>query len=643
MRKKYTLLLFSLITAFISLTANAPASDIVEAAAMTKGAKLSGDYPKLTVMEPRIDGEEGSRKVEWEISFSLGDNPAQWDRVLIGEILTNEIKRSPIRWRLTDESGNIWPISTSGPALEMSWLAPDTMGWGISPTEDMPFDVLKDKHFTIKLTALLSPASGASEAGREGVLNGAFINCYYNHILKNYNSSYTGTQAQNASTAFDRVSLYVNEDKLPETGTPLTADDSTYNDFDFKLPTLEYTPPEEPVYRMPEQAPQLPAAADSRDYRDLYVEGQENGVAETAPPAYETVPGYGSQAAVSQDPVYDPYSYVDKNALAPDFNLNPPAVEDMPALVDVPPWPGEISEPPQYRDSDASSIIGYDPSFEFNSEIEYPVATEVPDNIAFGSSFSYPQDDYPAEQAAPPPERITRGAGSPDSGNIAYGSAFSYPQNDVALIGEVSPRAVSPEPPRISPAPPLLSPGPIRVSPMPQVFPEQTRVSPTPIGISPTPAVTPIALENTGTPPTIAFGSEFSYPQGETAPDYSEDASIPQLPRVVAFPSRQTERGEAFTRSQAVTQEPLVSVTPPELLQPEIKLNLYNEPSAEEITPAARPRTRSSEIKTVSYDSDEDSESNPTTYDKSFIRNLYVYLFLCISIALMFGIKKQKR
>ena len=212
--KKLYMIIFSTIL-LISHVTGVKSAETPDSFTFKPGSVLSEEYPQLTVREPSIQEEDGKQTVCWEISFNLGPNPEQWDRILVGEILADSIKRAPIRWNITDESGKNWPPQDISSAMEMNWLSPDTMGWGITETEGMSFETLRDKTLSIKLTAVLDPVLYSSEDNIEGILSGTFINCYSEHKLIHYNSSYTGAEAQNVSTALKRVSLLSKARWLP--------------------------------------------------------------------------------------------------------------------------------------------------------------------------------------------------------------------------------------------------------------------------------------------------------------------------------------------------------------------------------------------------------------------------------------------
>jgi len=264
--KKLCLKILSFILLFSLVVGNVKAAEELDDFAFMSGSVLSGDYPKLSVLAPTVHGDEGNQTMGWEIHFKLGPNPEQWDRILIGEILADSIKRAPIRWSIVDETGNVWPPENSPSTLEMDWLSPDTMGWSIINIQEMPFEMLRDKQFTIKLTAVLDPVLFSTEDNIEGVLNGTFINCYYDHKLMHYNSSYTGAEAQNVSTALKRVSMYSPKD----TGQDFHEDVSdNFHQYD---PTQSYR--RENFW-------------DDNEIRDLYVEGDEIAVTPIPTPRLE--------------------------------------------------------------------------------------------------------------------------------------------------------------------------------------------------------------------------------------------------------------------------------------------------------------------------------------------------------------------
>ena len=415
MHKKLCLCIILLFLECLYLTGSVQAFETYEGFAINPGSVLLGDYPQISVQEPAIHGEEGDLTVQWEIHFSLGQNTEQWDRILIGELLADSVRRSPIRWSFTDETGNIWPPNTTSSALEMKWLSPDTMGWNIYNTEDMPFGALKDKQFTIKLTAEIDPVLNSSDNNNEGILGGTFINCYYNHKLMHYNSTYTGSQALNASTGFKRVSLFENGMDLAEDSSSLIVMDD--NMFDtYNLHALEFQEPE--YFSSFELAPavsELVAADDSNyrdmvdsDYRDLYVEGEEIDY------------------------------YNDKNDLAPEFDISAVYGWDQ---WDQPPQT-DISGQTPYVYSIEENITGYDSSFEFDSILEYPNVSEDTqpqfENIDYTESFIEPA----IPQLSPAPQPLLRDEPLPayNTDITAYGSAFSYhPQNvDLADVSDIT-------------------------------------------------------------------------------------------------------------------------------------------------------------------------------------------------------------
>jgi len=258
--------ILSFILLFSFVVGNVKAAEELDDFAFMSGSVLSGDYPELSVLAPTIHGDEGNQTMGWEIHFKLGPNPEQWDRILIGEILADSIKRAPIRWSIVDETGNVWPPEDFPSTLEMDWLSPDTMGWSIINIQEMPFETLRDKQFTIKMTAVLDPVLFSSEDNIEGVLNGTFINCYYDHKLMHYNSSYTGAEAQNVSTALKRVSMYSPKDANQDFHEDVPDNFRHYD------PTLRY---------------RRGTFLDDNEIRDLYVEGDEIAVTPIPTPSLE--------------------------------------------------------------------------------------------------------------------------------------------------------------------------------------------------------------------------------------------------------------------------------------------------------------------------------------------------------------------
>ncbi|MDR1559994.1 MAG: hypothetical protein LBS84_09920 [Clostridiales bacterium] len=418
MNKRLCLITIPFILCFSYMANGAEAAKTDEGIAMKEGSVLSGEYPRLSIKGLAVRGEEGSGSAEWEIHFALGENPEQWDRVLVGELLTDSVKRSPISWSLTDESGDVWPPNTSSSALRMDWLSPDTLGWTISASEEMPFETLKNKRFTIKLRAITDPSRGS---GKEGFLNGTFINCYYKHALKHYNSTYTGTEAQNASTAFKRVSLYENGIESPADDSLVAGEDSMLDTYDLRA--LEYKEPEEFGYYMITTPSATPAATDDyQDYRDLYVEGEEFIIPATE--GTEGVSEYPLEVTPIPDYAYGLYAY--------DYNGNTSSPEFDPGSVSQ----SETSVGSEYYYSE--SPADYDPEFEFDSTLEYPAVSE--------NTGAWYQPEPPYAQApayyesnwgAPMPIIPDPPSESADN-NIVYGSTFGYPQDDDYYTGETT-------------------------------------------------------------------------------------------------------------------------------------------------------------------------------------------------------------
>ncbi|MDR1542574.1 MAG: hypothetical protein LBU32_32280 [Clostridiales bacterium] len=229
-----TLLVFS----FIAITASAASAAGESGKPSSLGLKepdikLSEGFPSLSVniLEPNDE------YLSWEIHFSLGPNPEQWDRIVIGELIEEPARKEAIRWTLVDENGGIWPVTTPS-GLKMSWLAPDAAGWSMNAGE-MDFSTIKDKNLTIKLTALKDQAPKEGESS-EGMLGGTFINCYSKNILTHRNVSYAGSKSSSASTDFHPL-----EDAPTEPdGGVLTVPENEMADFSASS-SLEYEPLEE--------------------------------------------------------------------------------------------------------------------------------------------------------------------------------------------------------------------------------------------------------------------------------------------------------------------------------------------------------------------------------------------------------------
>ncbi|MDR3239619.1 MAG: hypothetical protein LBT44_05980 [Clostridiales bacterium] len=170
----------------------------LKTAAGEEDARLSEGYPRLTVKlnDPQETG--AARTIEWEIQFNLGPRPEQWDRVVVGEILSETARLEPICWAFTEEPGAADSFCS---VFDMRWLARDTMGWVAGGGS--AFETLKDKDLVLKLRTRLQPGSGAND-----LLNGTFINCYVKYALTHYNRRYTGVSAAQASTHFDRLELF---------------------------------------------------------------------------------------------------------------------------------------------------------------------------------------------------------------------------------------------------------------------------------------------------------------------------------------------------------------------------------------------------------------------------------------------------
>ena len=541
---------------------------VAEAAETHKqGSVLSEGYPRLSVLEPSITGEEGSRSATWEIHFNVGGNPGQWDRILVGELMADSIKRSPISWRLTDESGDIWPPGTTSSALEAKWLSPDTFGWNIKPTDDMPFEMLSNKDFTIKLSATLDPVLDSPDGGNEGVLNGTFINCYNNHILTHYNSTYTGSQVQDASTPFERVNLFENGAEPQADDTLIPAEESmldTYN-----LQALEYEHPDE--FRHYALAPDAAApSADDNEYRDLYIEDDYN-----MPANFSDAVDYGSEAdyglkAEDYDYVLEATDY----DFAPVFDPNDIRVWEASENTDISGQTHDI-----YNEGEGG-LTDYDSSFEFNSSIEYPMFIDIGESAQmFNRNAEQPEQTLPRNYDLPE-ENI-------DNMDIIYDSAFNYTQYDVM------------QPTAIPAAPPL--PDDLASPPLPE-DPAEPPFTDTPFS--------PPLSEAQFTPPL---------------PDSFTSALYPDL-QVVQSVNVNDQAVPVYDAN--ITDD---------------HLYLYNsQPDIDTSLPSV-PKTRSSAPTVVSYNNAADDKSNPTTKEISIKRDIFLYLFICVSISLFLTQNKQKR
>jgi hypothetical protein len=193
---------------FISVIINATSAFSAEKplAVDANTVRLVNGYPELEVFF--LPGND--QEIAWEIRFCLGPRPEQWDKIVIGEILAESVKRGAIAWALFEDGSQ----NASGSSLQMSWLAPGTIGWSLEASEEKPFELLKGKNLSLKLKAHMDPVLAAGIS--EGILNGTFINCYKDHALVNRNRSYTGTESSDASTRFDPMDLFVPSDPLPE-------------------------------------------------------------------------------------------------------------------------------------------------------------------------------------------------------------------------------------------------------------------------------------------------------------------------------------------------------------------------------------------------------------------------------------------
>ncbi|MDR2751713.1 MAG: hypothetical protein LBC41_13730, partial [Clostridiales bacterium] len=202
------------VAAAVALAAFRPVSAIAEEkdlASDENTVRTVNGYPLL-----EVEILEGDQEALWEIDFCLGPNPEQWDRFVIGEGLAESVKREAILWTVY-EDGQATTVS----GLEMSWIAPDTIGWTLSDSAEHAFADLKDKEMSIRLRARMDPVLASSA---DGVLGGTYINCYKDHILVNRNKSYNGAASAGASTKFDPVDLFVPTDPPPEPdGAWLTA------------------------------------------------------------------------------------------------------------------------------------------------------------------------------------------------------------------------------------------------------------------------------------------------------------------------------------------------------------------------------------------------------------------------------------
>jgi hypothetical protein len=591
----------SFILYFLYRAGGVEAAEAQENFAIKQGSALSGDYPQLSVKDPAVNSEEGRSLAEWEIHFALGDDPEQWDHILIGELLTDNIKRSPIRWGLTDESGNVWPPNTSSSALEMNWLSPDTLGWNISASAEMPFETLKNKRFTIKLTAIMT--LNPDENGKEGILNGTFINCYYKHALKHYNSTYTGAQAQNASTAFKRVSLYENGMEPLAGDALVAAEDSMLDSYDF--PALEYKEPEQFRYYTPPST-QLDTSDNYDDYRDLYVEGEEfspsadgesGGVSD-----YEleiaAVPDYASGL---NDSGYDSAFEFDSNAEYPAVSENPGS---------------------RYAAEPQNAAEPYRPEFPSEPALQYIDEPWRASEPAYGQFTPMPA--YDAEPAPP-------GVPAEIEDSAAYGSAFSYPQNDDYFTNET-----------IEGYTPEAAPRQITRGSAPDTIIPEAMI---PEAVIPEAAIPEAAIPEAAIPDTIipeALLPEATIPEAITPETIIPEAMIP----------------EAVIPEEAITPAETITPNAPEAaVNYGSTLELYNyrpdlseSPAAEPKTqpgidaaPTASPKTRSTTPQVVSDNDEPDSKSNPTTRENNLFKEICAYFLLCVSISLFFALKKQRR
>ncbi|MDR1642719.1 MAG: hypothetical protein LBT59_23765, partial [Clostridiales bacterium] len=132
------------VAAAVALAAFRPVSAIAEEkdlASDENTVRTVNGYPLL-----EVEILEGDQEALWEIDFCLGPNPEQWDRFVIGEGLAESVKREAILWTVY-EDGQATTVS----GLEMSWIAPDTIGWTLSDSAEHAFADLKDKEMSIRL------------------------------------------------------------------------------------------------------------------------------------------------------------------------------------------------------------------------------------------------------------------------------------------------------------------------------------------------------------------------------------------------------------------------------------------------------------------------------------------------------------
>ncbi|MDR1913970.1 MAG: hypothetical protein LBQ68_05745 [Clostridiales bacterium] len=419
------------------------------------GSSLSNNYPTLTIVPPNTN----ESNLEWELQFKPGDNPSQWDKITVGQIMTDAIKREPISWTLTDERGEYWPPPKYASSFKTSWLAPDTFGCAFSSSETFSFDLLKDKSFTLKLkAALLKPNI---DSANEGVLGGAFINCYLNHKLINFNTCYTGAQSQSASISLGKTGLY--NDKY-EFGRSLVAQtNQMYNRAE--VPLLEYTNNE------------ISPEREIDDYRDLYVEGQEFGAADILNAAAQntTYP-----LGLTQNPYYfteEPSAAPIMSEAAATFSAFTPAAASPPVSYSA--FTPVITEA-------FTAAPSVEPTFTFA-----PTATAPPTSSVAPTSFV-----TPTSTTAPPTSFIAPTSTTPPP------TSFSAPITTVPPTSFIAPTSTT--------VPPTSS-----VAPTSTTAPPTSSVAPTSTTAPPTsfiaPRRTPRTLTPTPNPLSHGLNSYFDY------------------------------------------------------------------------------------------------------------------------------------